>query len=147
MKSKLILKRCLMKYDWRLYINALEYFNFGESLIKWVKVMYSNPRCKIVNNGYISECYLSRGVKQGCPLSAYLFIMAIEILAIQIRYNNNIKGLEIQGLKTKVSLYTDDLCFLLNPQFGSLHSLIEDLDVSWVLRSSKGFTAAPSRAS
>ena len=38
---------------------CLEYFNFGESLIQWVKVMYSNPRCEIENNGYISECFLN----------------------------------------------------------------------------------------
>ena len=91
--------------------------------------MYSKPRCKIVNNGYISESSnLSRGVKQGCPLSAYLFIIAIETLAVKIRSNNNIKGLEIHFLKTKVSLYVDDSGFLLKPQLGSLHSLIEDLD-------------------
>ena len=79
-----------------IYSKCLEYFNFGESLIKWVKVMYCNPRCKIINNGYISESFkLSRGVKQGCPLSAYLFIIAIEMLAAKIRSNNNIKGLEI----------------------------------------------------
>jgi hypothetical protein len=59
--------------------------------------MYSNPRCKVLS--------LSRGLKQGCPLSAYLFIMAIEMLAIKIRPNNNIKGLQ-----TKVSLYADDSC-------------------------------------
>jgi hypothetical protein len=54
--------------------------------------MYCNPRCKIVNNDYSSESItLSRGVKQGCPLSAYLFIMAIEMLDIKIRSNNNIK--------------------------------------------------------
>ena len=77
--------------------------------------------CKIINNGYTSERFkLSRGVKQGCPLSAYLFIIAIEMLANKIRSTNNIKGLEIQGSKTKVSLYADDSCFLL--------SLIEDLD-------------------
>ena len=34
----------------------------------------------------------------------------------------------VGGIKTKVSLYVDDSCFLLNPQLGSLHSLIEDLD-------------------
>lgn len=78
---------------------CLEYFNFGESLIQWVKVMYSNPRCKIVTNGYFSESNeLLRGVKQGCLLSPYLFIMAIEMLAINIRSNKNIKGLEIQGI-------------------------------------------------
>ena len=48
-------------------------------IYKWVKIMYSNLRCKIVNNGYFSESFeLSRGVKQGCPLSPYLFVMAIE---------------------------------------------------------------------
>jgi hypothetical protein len=33
----------------------LDNFNLGKSLIQWVKVMYSNPRCKTVNNGYFSE--------------------------------------------------------------------------------------------
>jgi hypothetical protein len=45
---------------------------------------YSNTRCKIVNNGYFSESFeLSRGAKQGCPLSPYLFVMDIEM---QINY-------------------------------------------------------------
>jgi hypothetical protein len=87
--------------------------------------MYSNPRCKILNHGNFSESIeLSRGLKQGCPLLAYLFIMAIEMLAFKIRSNSNIKGLDIQGLKTQVSLLADNLCFLLNLQFESLHSLI-----------------------
>ena len=109
-------------------------FQFWGFFLKWVKVMYSNTRCKIVNNGYISESFkLSRGVKQGCPQSAYLFIIAIEMLAVKIRSNNNIKGLEIRGLKTKASLYADDSCFLLKPQLESLHGLIEDLDTFAIL--------------
>jgi hypothetical protein len=92
---------------------SLEYLNFGESLLQWDKVIYSNPMCKIVNNDYFSESIkLSRGVKQGSPLLAHLFIMTIKMLAVKIRSNNNIKGLEIQGFKTKVSLYANDSCFL-----------------------------------
>jgi hypothetical protein len=52
--------------------------------------------------------------------------MAIEMLAIKIRSNKNIKGLEIWGIKTKVSMYGDDSSFSLYPQSGSLHSLLED---------------------
>ena len=55
-----------------------------------------------MNNGYFSESIkLSRGVKQGCPLLAYLFIMAIEMLAIKIRSNNNNEGAGNPGLKNK----------------------------------------------
>ena len=53
--------------------------------------------------------------------------MAIEMLAIKIR-SNNIRGLEIQGLKTKLSMYADDSGFMLSPQARSLQCLIEDLD-------------------
>ena len=54
--------------------------------------------------------------------------MAIEMLAIKISPNNNNRGLEIQGLKTKVSMYADDSSFMLSPQARSLQRLIEDLD-------------------
>lgn len=33
----------------------LDFFNIGEYIIKWVKVMWNNPLCKIINNGYFSE--------------------------------------------------------------------------------------------
>ena len=55
------------------------------------------------------------------------------MLVVKIRSNNNIKGLEICGLITKLSLYADDSCFLLKPQLESLHSLIEDLDTFAIL--------------
>ena len=102
-------EKAFVKVRLEFIYKCLEYFNFGESLIKQVKVLYSNPRCKIVNNSYISESFnLSRGVKQGCPRSSYQFIIAIETLSVKIRSNNKIKGLEIHGLKTKVSLYAED---------------------------------------
>ena len=46
------------------------------------------------------------------------------MLALNIRSNNN-KGLEIQGLKTKVSMYADDSSFILSPQDRSLQCFIE----------------------
>ena len=64
-----------------------------------------------MNNGSsIGYFYLERG--QGDPISAYLFILAPEILFIQIRDNHQIKGIIIDGHEIKLSAYADDGNFL-----------------------------------
>ncbi len=47
------------------------------------------------------------------PLSAYLFILAIKILANKIRYEKNITGLKIDNKTIKVTMLADDLTLIL----------------------------------
>jgi hypothetical protein len=52
---------------------------------KWVKTIYKNNSACVTNNGYSSEFFpLSRGVRQGCPLLPYLFLIVVELLSIKI---------------------------------------------------------------
>ena len=48
-----------------------------------------------------------RGVRQGDPLSPYLFVPAAEVLTVSIRQNSNIKGISIGKEKTKLLQYAD----------------------------------------
>ena len=89
---------------------ALECFNFGPSFIKWIQTFYNNLSSCVLNNGFFSSPFqLERGVRQGDPLSPYLFLIAIEIMAISIRTNENIEGIKIGEDETRSLLYADDM--------------------------------------
>ena len=64
--------------------NCLKCFNFGPDIIKWVKCFYNDIKSSVTNSGYMTEFYnIERGLRQGCPLSASLFRICIELLAQQ----------------------------------------------------------------
>ena len=96
--------------DWDYFTTSLKAFNFGPEFIKWVKTFYKNVSSCILNNGFFSESFLlERGVRQGDPLSPYLFVTAVEILAIAIRSDSNIRGVKVGDDVTKVLAYADDM--------------------------------------
>lgn len=83
--------------EWSFIDKSLQHFGFGPSLSKWVRLFYSKTESCILNNGWMSNFFeLSRGVRQGCALSPYLFILSVEILAEAIRNKREITGIKIQ---------------------------------------------------
>ena len=78
----------------------MQTFGIGASFINWVQIIYSNASTRVNVNGYLTEpISLKSGVRQGCPLSAFLYVLVIEILALQLRANPNIVGFTIGGEK------------------------------------------------
>ncbi len=72
--------------EWNFMYKVLEKFNFGDNFIKWVKILYNQPVISIKNNGWLSsDIPLNRGIRQGCPLSALLFVLSVEVMATSIR--------------------------------------------------------------
>ena len=101
--------------EWHFIRKALQHFGFGQSLINWVNVFYSSAESCVLNNGWASYFFrLSRGVRQGCPLSPYLFIISAEILANAIRENPSVKGITVNKTEIKLSQYADDTTLTLD---------------------------------
>ena len=113
--------------EWSFILDTLRFFGFGTSIINWVRVFYNKTESCILNNGWASNFFeTQRGVRQGCPLSPYLFILAAEVMAKAIRNNKNIKGISVNNQEVKISQYADDTTLILD---GSLKSLSYSLDL------------------
>ena len=100
--------------EWKFLFKALEKFSFGPGFINWIKMLYSNISSCVGNNGYYSEYFqLTQGIRQDCPVSALLFILVAEIIAIRILQNESIKGLIIDGCQFKIRMLADDTTLML----------------------------------
>ncbi len=78
--------------NWNFPINTLKHVNFGPTFTYLIKLIYNNIESAVLNNGSTCNYFkLERGIRQGCPLSAYLFILSIEVLANNIRNNKRHK--------------------------------------------------------
>ena len=102
-------KRCIEE--------ALDIFNFGPHFKLLVRTVMKGTQSCVQNGGWLSSWFpTERGIRQGCPLSPLLFIVAVEILAIKIRNNPEIRGIQIdennlerrQNHTTKIKQFADD---------------------------------------
>ena len=93
---------------------VLHAFNLGPSSIQWIRVLYNNASSCVMNNGFTTgPLTLRKGVGQGDPLSPFLFIIALETLAIKIKEDDGIKGIKIRDEPVKLSLFADYMtCFI-----------------------------------
>ena len=57
---------------------------------------------------------MTRGIRQGCPISALLFVLEVEILAIMIRNSDDVLGIKLNNIEHKIVQYTDGATIILN---------------------------------
>ena len=115
--------------SWKFIDKVLEFYNFGPSFINWIKLFRNGAETCILQNGFLSDFFkLSRGCRQGDPISPYIFILCAEILGSMIRKNNMIEGITLGEKQYKLSQYADDTQIFLNGTEISLRSCLETLD-------------------
>ena len=126
--TSLDFRKAFDSLEWPFIMRTLDCFNFGGDIKRWVNTFYSNIESTVINNGFRTNWFKpSKGVRQGCPLSQYLFILSSEILSNKIRQDPNIKGIKIYENEIKLSQFADDIT-LFNADLASLERALKTID-------------------
>ena len=115
---KLDFSKAYDKVSWRFLFHAIEKIGIGPKFTKWIKLLFGNAPAAFNLNGNPGESFkIERGVRQGCPLAPYLFLIVGEALTHMIKKavkEGRLRGITLPGGKKQqsISQYADDSLFM-----------------------------------
>jgi retron-type reverse transcriptase len=88
-------KKAFDNIQHHLMIEALRRLGIEGMYLNIVKAIYDKPIANIIlNDEKLKPFPLKPGMRQGCPLSPFLFNIVLEFLARAIRQEEEIKGIQ-----------------------------------------------------
>ncbi len=112
---KMDLQKAFNKVNWKFLRALLTKFGFNKIFVKWIMECVSTVSSSVLINREKMQFFKpTRGLRQGDPLSLYLFIMCQEVLSRMIEkeyIERGIKGVKmnIGGSSITHAMYVDDL--------------------------------------
>lgn len=116
---ELDIEKAFDKLNWAYLFTILRRMGFGN---RWIKYNLTTVKCSVLNNrGPVDFFSPQKGLRQGDPLSPFLFILAMEGLskmlqkACQLQWIEGFKVGSPTGNNVTVShmLYADDTCYFM----------------------------------
>ena len=107
----------------------LQQRSFPSRWRNWLALFFSTSSSSVLLNGIPGPTFLhQRGLRQGDPLSPYLFILAIDTLQNLFQLateDGSLSTLRGRHAKLRLSLYADDAVVFINPVKEELEMVIQ----------------------
>ena len=108
--------------------NTLHKVGIEGTYLNIIKAIYDKPTASFIISGEKLKAFpLRSGTRQECPLSPLLFNIVLEVLAIAIREEKEVKGIQIVK-EVKLSLFADDMILYLEDPKDATRKLLELLN-------------------
>ncbi|GJR53134.1 putative RNA-directed DNA polymerase [Tanacetum coccineum] len=131
---KIDIQKAYDTVDWRFLGCVLKYFGFHPLMIKWIMACVTSTSFSLNINGDIHGFFKGkRGLRQGDPLSPYLFTLIMEVLTLMIKRRVNLSGVfryhkHCEELQLVNVCFADDLFIFARGDLDSARVIMESLD-------------------
>ncbi|XP_021750305.1 uncharacterized protein LOC110715993 [Chenopodium quinoa] len=133
MVIKLDMSKAYDRVNLTFLLRILKAYGFPEKWIQWISQCISTVSYKTLINGQISEMFKPDcGLRQGDPLSPYLFLFCMDILSRMLtmaEHIKKIKGLRVTRRSPSIThlFFADDAMLFLHATPTSCHHVIDIL--------------------
>ena len=118
MKISIDAEKDFNKIQHSFMIKTLQKVGLEGIYLNIIKAIYDKPTANIILNGEKLKPFpLKSGTRQGSTLAPLLFNIVLEVLAMAIREEKEIKGIQTRKEEVKLSLFVDDMIlYMQNPK-------------------------------
>lgn len=114
--------------EWPFFLSVMRRMGMPNGFVSVVALLYQEPTARLRINVTLSRPFgLSRGTRQGCPLSPLLFILALDPLVRHFQERHMFRGLQFRTGPLLMSLYADDIILYVRQPQHNLTPLIEEI--------------------
>lgn len=128
---KIDLHKAFDSLSWDFLINVLGQMNFPQRFVSWIRACITTPMYSVKINGELKGYFKGeKGLRQGDPMSPYLFAIAMNVLSCilskipsNFKYHSKCKDLKLNHL-----FFADDVLLFSNGDKQSVQYLMNSLD-------------------
>ncbi|XP_030540728.2 uncharacterized protein LOC115748390 [Rhodamnia argentea] len=120
--------------DWSFLEMVLQAFRFPSFLVRLIMECISSPRFSVAINGELHGFFSKNaGIRQGDPLSPYLFTLVMEVFSGILRAKTNLPDFKYfrrcKSSRLSHLFFVDDVLLFTEAHIGSVRLLKEGLDI------------------
>lgn len=134
---KVDLRKMFDSIDWSFLLSTLVVLKFPSQFVNWVASCVTSPMFSLViNRGLVGYFEGLKGLKQGDPLSPYLFVIVIEVFSQMLNEPAKLKFTDFHPKCGKIGLthlvFADDLLIFTKVNLNSVVVVKQILDLFYV---------------